>query len=119
MNILLLRIGRLGDIVMILPALNEIIRLHPDAKIYAITSADGLRLLKAVGLPEKNILLYRNNIIYRLLDIPKIRRFIAQHNFDHVFCFESKKRTVSWLPSNATIMKNQITQEHYAIRCLR
>lgn len=119
MNILLLRVGRLGDMIMILPAIREIIRLYPEAQLHAITSADGVRLLKTVGISTQNLLLYRNHIIYRLIDTYKVKRYIKTTKFDKIFCFESKKRTVSWLPNRATVIKNQLKLEHYATRCLK
>lgn len=119
MKILLLRIGRLGDMVMILPALREIRRLYPQASLYAVTSADGLRLLKAAGLASDNLMLYRNSLIYRLFDALKVKRFIRYGQFDHIFCFEAKKRTASWLPKQASRIYPQQQLEHYALRCLK
>lgn len=119
MDILLLRIGRLGDMVMILPALKEIKRLYPQANIHCVTSVDGLRLLQVFGIDKKNLFLYRHHLIYRLLDTYKVKQYIKQGHFDLIYCFESKKRTTSWLPAGANIIQNQAFLEHYALKCLK
>lgn len=119
MKILLLRTGRLGDMVMILPAIKELMKQYPEAELHAITSEDGVRLLSVFGLEKKNILLYRNAIFYRIFDTSKLKRYIQQENFDHIFCFELKKRTVSWLPAHSHCIPYQTLLEHYAHRCLR
>lgn len=119
MNILLVRIGRLGDIVMILPAVKEIQRLYPKATIHVITSPDGIRLLKAFGLNPGTMVQYKNNVLSRLRELYKVRRFIRQQPFDLVYCFERKKRTVSWLPAQAKIIELSPQLQHYAWRCLK
>lgn len=119
MKILLLRIGRLGDIVMILPAIAEIKRRFPQAEYYAVTSADGVRLLKTIGFKSEQLLHYRNSIFYRFCDAMKVKRFIRQGNFDKIYCFEGKKRTVSWLPAQAVSIPPAQQLVHYALRCLK
>ncbi len=119
MNILLVRIGRLGDIVMILPALRSLIYHNPEAKIHAVTSPDGIRLLKTAGIPEANMVRYRHTLVHRLMDVRHVKHFLATHHFDKIYCFETKKRTVSWLPSDTYVLKNQQELEHYALRCLK
>ncbi|KTC99326.1 glycosyltransferase family 9 protein [Legionella erythra] len=118
MNILLVRIGRLGDIVMILPAVKEIQRLYPKATIHVVTSPDGIRLLKAFGLNPGTMVQYKNNILSRLWELYKVRRFIRRQPFDVVYCFERKKRTLSWLPAPAKIIEPSHELQHYAWRCL-
>lgn len=109
----------MGDMVMILPALKEITRQYPQAQLYAITSIDGKRLLKVVGLEEKNIVIYRGNFFARFFDVLKVKRFIKEGRFDRIVCFETKKRIVSWLPPNASILKDDAIVEHYALKCLK
>lgn len=118
MNILFLRIGRLGDMVMILPAIQEILKQYPQATLYAITSIDGKRLLTNVGIKKERLIIYRNRLFFRFFDAWKIKKFIKNTSFEHVFCFESKKRSVSWLPRQAKTIKNTRATEHYANRCL-
>jgi len=119
MKILIIRVGRLGDMVMILPALKALMRRHPDATFHAITSIDGIRLLKTAGIEEKNLLVYRRGVLYRFIDEYKVKRYIADESFDQVYCFELKDRMVSWLPSGANVITRQKLQEHYAQRCLK
>ncbi len=119
MKILIVRIGRLGDIVMILPAIAEIQRQYPNADIYALTSQDGVRLLKAYGLNPNHIHHYNNQFLKRPKQIRKVHDFLQYHHFDKIFCFEQKKRTVSWLPNNATVIDDRHINDHYALRCLK
>ncbi len=46
MNILVVRVGRVGDTVMLTPALSELIQHYPDAKITLLTSPVGKHVLK-------------------------------------------------------------------------
>lgn len=119
MKILIVRIGRLGDIVMILPAIAEIQRQYPNSDIYALTSQDGIRLLKAYGLNPDNIHCYNNQFLKRPHQVRKVQDFLEYHQFDKVFCFEHKDRTVSWLPSESTIIDDSHADKHYALRCLK
>lgn len=119
MKILIVRIGRLGDIVMILPAIGEIQQQYPEAELYVLTSQDGVRLLKAYGLSSEQMHCYSNQLLKRAQQVHAARTFVAQHHFDKIFCFEHKRRTVSWLPASATVINDSYKEEHYARRCLR
>lgn len=104
--------------VMILPALKEIMHLYPDAHLHLITSPDGQRLFKSLNFPIANLLVYRNHAIYKYKDSLVIKRFIKDHRFDKIFCFEQKKRTQSWLPPEAELLQPSPQITHYALRCL-
>ncbi|WP_367607558.1 glycosyltransferase family 9 protein [Legionella sp. W05-934-2] len=119
MKILIVRIGRLGDMVMILPALAEIKKTYPNADIYALTSPDGVRLLKAHGVNPNHIHCYSNHFLKRPQQVRNVRHFLNQNQFDKVFCFEKKPRTVAWLPETATMMDDSHADEHYALRCIK
>ena len=118
MNILVVRIGRLGDMVMILPALHAIRLLYPLANIYALTSVDGQRLLPLAGIDPSRILRYRPQLIYRYIESRRIKNFIAEQGFDRCYCFETKPRTLGLLPSNTIAMAPSPSLQHYAHRCL-
>jgi len=45
MKILVIRIGRAGDMVMITPALMALTKKYPDAEITILTSPNGRRIL--------------------------------------------------------------------------
>ncbi len=118
MKILILRIGRLGDMVMILPAIQTINQRFPQAELFAVTSKDGKRLLPQVGIKPENICVYRHALFYRLQDTQKVKRFI-NHSFDMIYCFETKPRTQSWLPPQSLCLQKTLELEHYSLRCLK
>jgi len=84
-----------------------------------LTSQDGLRLLKAYGLNPDQIHCYNNHFLKRPQQIHRVQNFLENHQFDRVFCFEQKKRTLSWLPKHSIIIDDQHSDQHYAIRCLK
>ena len=55
MKILVIRIGRAGDMVMMTPALTALIDKYPAADITVLTSPDGRRVLKDFHPQIKNI----------------------------------------------------------------
>lgn len=97
---------------MVLPAIQDIQRRYPDAVLYAVTSDDGLRLLPLVGIEAQRICVYRNK-----WQTMHVKQWLSQHCFDHVFCFESKKRTVNGLPKDAHVLKPVAQMQSYANRC--
>ncbi|MCR9191419.1 MAG: glycosyltransferase family 9 protein [Gammaproteobacteria bacterium] len=119
MNILIVRIGRMGDMVMVLPAIQEIFQKFPGATVYALSSKDGLRLLPLAGIERQRICVCRNGIWHRLIDTLRIKRLMADVTFDRVFCFQSKKWVLSWLPKEAAILYPDQQLMHYASRCLQ
>lgn len=119
MNILLVRIGRMGDIVMILPALLALKKRYPHACFYALTTPDGVRLLRIAGLVEVDKLWsYRHTLFQRLVDTRRIKRLLRRHHFDLVYCFERKQRIINLLPAHTEVLPAQTAVIHYALRCL-
>lgn len=118
MKILIVRIGKMGDMAMVLPAIRLIQTDYPHASFYALTSEEGLKLLPFVGIQKDHIQIYRSKILYRLREAGKIKRWLSQNEFAHIFCFETKKRYRDLLPKHAQLLKNQSDVQHYAHRCL-
>lgn len=120
MNILLARVGRLGDMVMILPAFFWLKKQYPQAHFYMITSLDGVRLFRTLRLIDEDRLWQQSHVFGRkFLDAYHIRKKIKNIHFDLIYCFESKKSTINLLPSSAHILQNADSIEHYAMRCLQ
>lgn len=105
--------------VMILPAIEAIRQRYPEALLYAVTSQDGLRLLKLAGFEEQNICVYRHSLIYRFIDRMKVKAFLKQRHFESAFCFEANKKRRSLLPAQSTVLSHSTTLEHYSTRCLQ
>ncbi len=90
MNILAVRIGRVGDTVMLTPALTALIQYYPDAKITLLTSPVGKHLLADFHPHITDIWSWdRSGLFKPLLDKIKLRRLLSQHPFDKIFCFDT------------------------------
>jgi heptosyltransferase-1 len=119
MKILFIRVGRMGDMVMLLPALLEVRRQHPEACLYMVTSKDGLRLMHKLGFKEDQLFLYRPRALYRLRERFRFKRYLKKNQFDKIYCFETKPRWRAMLPGYAAIIQLQNKVEHYSSRCLQ
>jgi ADP-heptose:LPS heptosyltransferase len=104
---------------MILPALLALQAQYPEATITALTTPDGIRLLKASGLikPE-NLWCYRHTFWARLIDTFKFKWRFRTIKFDTVYCFERKPRVVNLLPADALVLAPTDVMTHYSRRCL-
>jgi heptosyltransferase-2 len=93
MNILAIRVGRVGDTVMLTPALSELIRYFPDAKITLLTSPAGKQLLNNFHPNIKNIWSWqRSGLLRPFIDKSKIKKQLKQIHFDKIFCFDTSPR---------------------------
>lgn len=93
MNILVVRVGRVGDTVMLTPALSELIQYYPDAKITLLTSPVGKHLLKDF---HPNIIdnwsWDRSGIFKPIIDKLAIKNNLRRYYFDKIFCFDTNPR---------------------------
>lgn len=120
MKILVVRIGRLGDIVMTLPAIHALKIRYPSATFYALTSKDGARLYPSLKLIDADkCVIFWHTWLYRLIDTFKVKAFLKAHAFDKIICFETKSRTQNWLPSDALLLPETDKIEPYPLRLLR
>lgn len=96
MHILAVRIGRVGDTVMITPALSAILKCHPHAQITVLTSPEGKLLLNDFHPNIKHIWTWdRHGLIKAYTDRIKLLKKISNSTFDKIFCFEESKRAAS------------------------
>jgi ADP-heptose:LPS heptosyltransferase len=93
MNILAVRVGRVGDTVMMTPALTALIQYYPDAKITLLTSPVGKHLLKDFHPNVVDIWSWnRSGVLKPYIDKANIRKNLRQHHFDKIFCFDTSPR---------------------------
>jgi len=90
MKILVVRIGRAGDMVMITPALNALTNKFPNAEITILTSPDGRRVLNKFHPYIKNVWILERKKLFPFIQRKKINHAIQQFDFQHIFCFETK-----------------------------
>ena len=90
-RILVSRVGRVGDMVMVTPALRAILRKHPRAEIHVLTSPDGRRVLEGFDERIGRLIVYRRKGLGQQLRRRRVRREIARHDYDGVYCFDERE----------------------------
>ena len=120
-KILVIRVGRTGDIVMITAALQAILKKYPQAQIDVLTSPDGKRLLNGFD-PRLNVCyVHERKSLWEYFRRQSIIRQIMTKQYTQVYCLDLN-------PSFAQFYKNteaEIFQLgptdrliNYAQRCL-
>lgn len=93
MRILAVRVGRVGDTVMMTPALTALIQYYPEAEITLLVSPVGKLLLRDFHPNIKNIWTWnRSGLIRPTLDKRKILKNLQSTHFDKVICFDTSQR---------------------------
>ena len=93
MRILAIRVGRVGDTVMMTPALNALIQCYPDADFTILASPEGKNLLKNFHPQIKDIWSWnRHGIFQSYRDQKQIRARTLVANFDKIYCFDTSPR---------------------------
>lgn len=89
MRILIARIGRAGDMVMITPALRAILECYPDAAFTLLTSPDGRRLLSKYSPQIRETWVWDRSSLTASIQKFKLARAIQNSRFDKIICFET------------------------------
>jgi ADP-heptose:LPS heptosyltransferase len=93
MKILVVRVGRVGDTVMMTPALSEIIQYYPDAEITLLTSPVGKHLLNNFHPNITSIWSWQRSGLFKpYIDKSRIRKRLKKTHFDKIFCFDVSPR---------------------------
>ena len=96
MRILAVRVGRIGDTVMMTPALNAILQCYPQAELTILASPEGKLLLNDFHPNIKDIWSWdRHSVIKSYTDKRKLLKNISNGNFDKIYCFDTSKRIAS------------------------
>lgn len=89
MRILVVRIGRAGDIVMTTAALNALFNCYPKADFTLLTSPDGNRLLKNYSPLIIDTWVWDRSSLTAGIQKNKLKVKIDDAGFDKIFCFET------------------------------
>lgn len=89
MKILIVRVGRTGDMVMCTPALSALLKYYPNAKFTFLTSDDGKRILGDFSERIEDFWIYNRKHLLPFAARRSINRNIVKGKFDHIYCFES------------------------------
>lgn len=96
MHILAVRIGRVGDTVMMTPALSAILQCYPQAQLTILASPEGKVLLNDFHPNIKQIWTWdRHGLIKSYTDKRKLLQKIASTHFDRIYCFDTSKHMAS------------------------
>ncbi len=121
MNILVIRIGRVGDMVMITPALRAILDHYPQASIHLLTGPDGPRALRDFDPRITRTTVYNRKQLTGRLQARRLTREISRFAYDLGFCFEAKplyRQMLASLGERAFFLGENDRDLHYADRCL-
>ena len=93
MKILAVRVGRVGDTVMMTPALAAIFQYYPDAEVTLLVSPVGKHLLNNFHPHIKNIWTWdRSGILRPIIDKNAILKKLKNTSFDKIICFDTSHR---------------------------
>lgn len=112
MRILIVRIGRAGDIVMTTPAINAIFDSYPTAEITVLTSPDGRRLLNNYHEHLHDIWVWNRSGLNERIQKKQIQKKLKTHTFDIIFCFDTGSRILNlFTDTNSQCYSPQINNE--------
>lgn len=117
MKILIVRVGRTGDMVMVTPAISALLNKYPDAEFIFLTSPDGKRTLSDFSPRIEIFWIYDRGKLLSSFSRRSIKNKIKEAHFDHIFCFEFKPSYGRlFIESDATIhnIKNVKKRSHYS-----
>jgi ADP-heptose:LPS heptosyltransferase len=86
---LVVRVGRVGDMVMATPALSALLERRPEARFTLLTGADGKRVLGNFSPRIEEIWLFNRRALLPALHRSSVRKKIVRAGFDQIYCFES------------------------------
>lgn len=93
MKILAVRVGRVGDTVMMTPALTALIQYYPEAEITLLVSPVGKLLLKNFHPAITEIWTWdRSGLIKPIQDKLRIQKNLKSTHFNKIFCFDTSHR---------------------------
>ena len=120
-KILIVRVGRGGDVIMITPALNALLEAFPEAEFHVLTTGDGRRILRGYHPRLTRVHLYTRRFPRTLLVQRRLGGVLRAEGYDHVYIFETKPHYHRWLQGLAPhicALQGTAAEGHYAVRCL-
>ena len=120
-KILVIRVGRAGDIVMITPSLQALLDNYPSHEIHMLTSPDGKRVLNGFHERLATIYVFKSKELKSYIERICQARQIRRSGYDYIFNFELKpsyKKIYEGIGSNIYELDEREKNLHYAKRCL-
>jgi ADP-heptose:LPS heptosyltransferase len=120
-KILVVRVGRAGDMVMITPAVNALLRVFPTAELHLVTSREGARVMKGFHPRLTHTWFYDRRFLHNLLLKRKLVRELRDQHYDRVYVLETHphyKRLLSGVAPLVYQIDDNQPGIHYCNRCL-
>lgn len=121
-KILVIRVGRVGDLVMITPALQRILESPGEPEVHLLTSEDGPRVLNGFHPRLTEFHLYDRRFPKSLIPPRKLMETLREARFNSTYVFETNPhyhRLVDGLAPNLHLLEDTSEATHYSTRCLR
>lgn len=122
MNILIIRVGRAGDIVMLTPAIRAVLDKWPEASLHILTSPDGKRVLNGFDKKISRLVIFDRKGLKGVFAKREVRKQLEEYQYDKVFCFELNPvflQLVDKENSEVHAIQTTTSVTNYAERCLR
>ncbi len=120
-RVLAVRVGRMGDLVMLTPALRLLLTGLPGAELHLLTTTEGRRTLRGFDPRLVAFHLYRRRFPAGLLSDGATRRALAALAFDRVYVFETNPRyarLMRGVAPDVRVLEARPRSLHFSARCL-
>lgn len=118
-QLLAVRVGRVGDTVMMTPALTALTQYFPDSDITLLLSPVGKLLLNDFHPNIRNIWTWnRSGVINPILEKRKLIKKLQSIRFDKIFCFDTSHR-IAGLFSKLDTDQHQYTVSNVLKHCAK
>lgn len=120
-RVLAVRVGRMGDLVMLTPAMRMLLDGLPGAEVEMLTTAEGRRVMQGFDPRLTTFHLHHRRFAEVWLGRDRLRGFLAQPGFDRVYLFEGHRyyrRLVQGVAPTVFALDDPPRSTHYAARCL-
>jgi ADP-heptose:LPS heptosyltransferase len=120
-KVLVVRVGRVGDVVMITPALNLLLEGLPGAEIHMLTSGDGLRVLKDYHPRLTRSHLYHRRFPANLLLARRVPEVLQREGYRRIYVLETNRHyheLVSGAAPEIYALEERTGSVHYSEHCM-
>lgn len=121
LKILIVRVGRIGDMLMITPAVRAILDRYPEAEIHMLTGTDGKRVFKDFSPRLTTFLLHDRKALLAKLHLNRLLRQVQAEGYDSAFSFELNPTFAPFhraARDGGHCIDMSRPEQHYARRCL-
>jgi ADP-heptose:LPS heptosyltransferase len=120
-KILVVRVGRAGDMVMITPALRALLVAYPEAEFHLLTSDEGKRILHNFDPRITRFAIYHHGTLWGSQEYRSQLKCLREEHYDRAFVFEGKwqfHRLIKKSVKTRHLLHFDPPERHYCDRCL-